>query len=58
MGPLSSFANSFLDLIFTAMFGMVALDAILFLAGVVLLKSRAEKKRYRHIDEKNGWRGM
>ncbi|KAL8773506.1 MAG: hypothetical protein Q9209_001610 [Squamulea sp. 1 TL-2023] len=52
-GPFSNFANNFLDVVFTAMFGMVALDAILLLCGLVVLKKRAEEERYRHIDEKS-----
>ncbi|KAL8941174.1 MAG: hypothetical protein Q9216_002403 [Gyalolechia sp. 2 TL-2023] len=52
VGPFSNFANDFLDLVFTAIFGMVALDAILLLCGLVVLKKRAEEQRYRHIDEK------
>ncbi|KAL9031458.1 MAG: hypothetical protein Q9196_000519 [Gyalolechia fulgens] len=52
VGPFSSFANDFLDLVFTAIFGMVALDAILLLCGLVVLKKLAEEQRYRHIDEK------
>ncbi|KAL8716125.1 MAG: hypothetical protein Q9220_000030 [cf. Caloplaca sp. 1 TL-2023] len=52
VGPFSNFANNFLDLVFTAMFGMVALDAILLLCGLVVQKKRAEEQRYQHIDEK------
>ncbi|KAI4229799.1 MAG: hypothetical protein L6R36_000586 [Xanthoria steineri] len=52
VGPFSNFANGFLDLVFTAMFGMVALDAILLLSGLVVIKKREEEERYRHIDEK------
>ena len=54
VGPFSNFANGFLDLIFTALFGIVGLDVALLLSVVVVLKSRAERERYRHIDEKNG----
>lgn len=57
VGPLSNYANSFLDRIFTALFGLVGLDVALLLAVVVVLKTRAEKARYRHIDEKNGIHG-
>jgi len=52
--PFSNFANSFLDVVFTAMFGAVALDVITFFASVVLLKDRAEQERYRLIDRKFG----
>lgn len=30
----------------------VALDAILLLSGLVVIKKREEEERYRHIDEK------
>jgi hypothetical protein len=54
VGPLSSFANNFLDLIFTGAFGFVGLDVALVLATTMLSKDRAEKERYRRIDEKTG----
>ncbi|MCJ1250354.1 phospholipid scramblase 1 [Trapelia coarctata] len=54
--PFWSFANSFLDIVFTSLFGIVALDGILFLSTVVVLKDRAQKERYRLIDEKTGQR--
>jgi len=54
VGPFSTFANAYLDLIFTAAFGIVGLDVILLLCIVMVLKHRAEQDRYRHIDEKNG----
>lgn len=54
VGPLSSFANNFLDLIFTGAFGIVGLDVALIMATTMLSKDRAEKERYRHIDEKTG----
>ncbi|KAL8654354.1 MAG: hypothetical protein Q9210_001549 [Variospora velana] len=53
VGPFSNYANNFLDLVFTAIFGMVALDVILLLSGLIVLKKRAEEQRYRHIDEKS-----
>ncbi|MCJ1470227.1 phospholipid scramblase 1 [Pseudocyphellaria aurata] len=53
VGPFSNYANAFLDLVFTAMFGIVALDAILLLCTAMVLKRRAEMERYRHIDDKN-----
>jgi len=53
--PFSNFANQFLDIVFTAMFGGVALDIITFFAAIVVLKDRDEQKRYRLIDEKYGF---
>lgn len=52
--PLTSFANVFVDNIFTAVFGMVGVNTILIMAIACLLKDRKERERYRHIDEKNG----
>jgi hypothetical protein len=52
--PFSSYANNFLDLVFTGAFGIVGADALLILTTAILLKDRKEKERYRHIDEKNG----
>ncbi|KAI1755731.1 tetraspanin [Xylaria castorea] len=55
--PLSRFSNTFVDNIFTALFGVVGVDAILVVAAACLLKKRKEMERYRHIDEKSGARG-
>jgi len=52
--PISSFANVFLDNIFTSLFGIVAIDAVFVMAAVCLVKDRKERERFRHIDEKNG----
>jgi hypothetical protein len=49
-----SFANTFLDTIFTGAFGIVGVDVALILTTAMLLKDRKEKERYRHIDEKQG----
>jgi len=54
VGPFSTFANNYLDLIFTGAFGIVGIDVTLILSVVMLVKDRTEKERYRHIDEKNG----
>lgn len=55
--PLSRFSNTFVDNIFTALFGVVGIDAVLVVAAACLLKDRKEMERYRHIDEKSGARG-
>jgi len=55
VGPFSSFANTYLDLIFTAAFGIVGVDVLLLLCIVMVLKYRAELERYRHIDEKSSF---
>ncbi|KAK4117467.1 hypothetical protein N656DRAFT_764681 [Canariomyces notabilis] len=52
--PITSFANVFIDNIFTALFGIVGIDVIFIMATACLLKERKEKERFRHIDEKSG----
>ncbi|TDZ21210.1 hypothetical protein C8034_v003969 [Colletotrichum sidae] len=56
--PITSFVNVFLDNVFTAVFGMVGVDALLVVCTAMLLKDRKERERYRHIDEKAGYRGF
>ncbi|PGH26402.1 hypothetical protein AJ80_01900 [Polytolypa hystricis UAMH7299] len=55
VGPFSNHANSYLDVIFTADFGVVAIDTILLLCVAMVLKDRKERARYRLIDAKNGY---
>jgi len=55
VGPFSAYANAFLDLIFTAAFGIVGVDVILLLCIVMVLKYRGELERYRHIDIKSSF---
>ncbi len=52
--PIASFANVFVDDIFTAVFGMCGIDGVLILATACLIKDRKERERFRHIDEKAG----
>ncbi|KAF1812683.1 hypothetical protein P152DRAFT_458494 [Eremomyces bilateralis CBS 781.70] len=58
VADFSNFANGYLDIIFTAAFGLVALDALLVLCVACLVKWRREQERYRHIDEKVGFGGL
>ena len=58
IGKFSSYANRYLDQIFTAAFGIVGIDFILVLCVAMVLKYRMEQERYRHIDEKNGLGGL
>jgi len=52
--PFGVFASKFLDIVFTAFFGFVAVDMMLLLSALCLIKDRKEKARYRLIDEKRG----
>lgn len=54
MVPFGVFANQFLDIVFTTFFGFVAVDVMLLLSSLCLIKDRKEKERYRFIDEKRG----
>ncbi|CAO2651153.1 Nn.00g094500.m01.CDS01 [Neocucurbitaria sp. VM-36] len=58
IGKFSTFANTYLDQIFTAAFGIVGIDFILVLCVAMVLKYRMEQERYKHIDEKNGLNGL
>jgi len=53
--PFGTFANRFLDIVFTTFFGFVAVDMMLLLAALCLLKDRKEKARYKLIDEKTSF---
>lgn len=57
-GPISSFANVFVDDIFTGVFGMAGVDLLLILATACLLKDRKEAERFRYIDAKSERRGF
>jgi len=53
--PFGVFAVHFLGIVFTTFFGFVAVDMMLLLAALCLIKDRKEKQRYRLIDEKRGY---
>ena len=55
MVPFGVFANQFLDVVFTTFFGFVAVDMMLLLSVLCLIKDRKERERYRFIDEKRGY---
>ncbi|KAL7951923.1 hypothetical protein V8C42DRAFT_305643 [Trichoderma barbatum] len=52
---MASFANAFINDLFTALFGMVGIDALLILAIACLLKERKEQERYYIIDQKRDY---
>ena len=58
MVPFGAFANQFLDVVFTTFFGFVAVDMMLLLSVLCLIKDRKEKERYRFIDERKGYSTM
>jgi len=53
VGPFSTFANNFLDLPFTAAFGIAGIDVLLLLSVACLFKDRKEKERFQRIDAKS-----
>ncbi|KAL7920833.1 hypothetical protein ACQKWADRAFT_297455 [Trichoderma austrokoningii] len=55
---MASFANAFITDLFTAIFGMVGIDALLILAIACLLKERKEIERYYIIDQKRNYGGL
>ncbi|RPB23954.1 hypothetical protein L211DRAFT_837823 [Terfezia boudieri ATCC MYA-4762] len=54
VGPFAQYAERFLNLVFTAAFGVVGLDMLLLLSLAMVIKRRKESLRYRRIDEKRG----
>lgn len=54
IGPFAKYAEHFLNLVFTAAFGVVGLDMLLLLCVAMVIKRRKENLRYRRIDEKRG----
>ncbi len=54
VGPLSEYANGSLDVIFTAVFGVVGVDVLVCMATAVLVRDRSDGVRWREIDEKSG----
>lgn len=53
MPPFSLFANQFLDIVFTTFFGFVAVDMMVLLSVLCVIKERKEQIRYQFIDEKS-----
>lgn len=55
--PITIFADTFLNQVFSMTYGFVAIEIALFLASVCLIKVRLEEERFRRIDEKQGRKG-
>lgn len=58
VGPFSEYAESWLNLVFTAAFGIVGINAVVWLCTAMVIKTRNEMLRYRRIDEKRGIRAI
>lgn len=55
--PVTAYADTFLDNIFTTIYGFTAIEIFLFLTTSCLIINRTEEERFRRIDEKRGVRG-
>lgn len=55
--PITQFADTFLNNVFSMTFGYVAIEIALFLASACVIKIRREEERFRRIDEKQGRKG-
>jgi len=58
VGPITAFADSTLNDIFTTVYGFAAVLGCLFLATLCVIKTRHETERFRRIDAKRGGRGF
>ena len=57
-GPFSQFADQFLDVVFTAFFGIAGVDVLLLMSGLCLMKERKEEVRYKNLDRKAEYRNI
>lgn len=55
--PIIAYADTFLNNIFTTIYGFSAIEIFLFLTTSCLIINRAEEERFRRIDKKRGIRG-
>lgn len=58
VGPVTSFADTTLNDIFTSIYGFAAVIIGLFLATLCVIKTRHEVERFKKIDAKRGGRGF
>lgn len=56
--PFSQYADQFLDVVFTAFFGIAGVDVLLLMSGLCLMKERKEEVRYKRLDRKAGYRNI
>jgi len=56
--PITNFADSTLNNIFTTVYGYMAIVLCLLLASLCVIKKRQEEERFKKIDAKRGGRGF
>ncbi|EAU88382.1 tetraspanin [Coprinopsis cinerea okayama7 len=56
--PITAFADSTLNNIFTTVYGYMAIVICLFLTSLCVIKKRQEDERFKRIDAKRGGRGF
>jgi len=58
VGPITTFADTTLNDIFTTVYGFMAIVICLFLASLCVIKQRQDDERFKKIDSKRGGRGF
>jgi len=58
VGPVTAFADTTLNDVFTSIYGFAAVIIGLFLATMCVIKKREETERFKKIDAKRGGRGF
>lgn len=58
VGPITAFADSSLNNVFTTVYGYMAILIGLFLASLCVINKRLEAERFKRIDLKRGGRGF
>jgi len=56
--PITAFADTTLNSVFTTVYGFMAIILCLFLASLCVIKKRQEDERFKKIDAKRGGRGF
>jgi len=56
--PITTFADTTLNNVFTTVYGFMAIILCLFLASLCVIKKRQEDERFKKIDAKRGGRGF
>ncbi|TFK55019.1 tetraspanin Pls1 family [Heliocybe sulcata] len=58
VAPITAFADSTLNNVFTSVYGFMAVVICLFLGSLCVIKKRQEEERFSKIDAKRGGRGF